>query len=95
MGVANADLPELPKEWRCTECGQSHEETALLTAPNPFDASDIISACPNCKNVGSFRLVCQVWGCEEEATCGRPRFRGFRYAHLCGTHFSEAEQNGT
>lgn len=87
--VVNADLPDLPKEWRCNECGQAHEESQLLTAPNPFAPTEEIYGCPNCKEIGSFRLICQVGDCENDASCGRARFRGFRYAHLCGVHFNE------
>lgn len=86
---ANSDLPDLPHWWRCNECGQAHEESTLLKAPNPFAPTDEMMGCPNCGEPNNFREVCQVGDCEEDATCGRPRFRGFRYARLCGRHFSE------
>ena len=91
---ANSHLPDLPQDWRCEECGQASEQSKILTAPNPFDPADTIFGCPNCKEVGSFRQVCQVKDCEDDATCGSPLFRGFRYAFLCGKHFGEAKKTG-
>ena len=83
-----ADLQDLPVTWRCTECGHVHENDALLVAPNPFDPEQTLTGCPDCKEIGQFREVCQAPGCRNDATCGKPNWRGFRYAHLCGTHYS-------
>ena len=87
--IANSDLPALPVLWRCNDCALVSEEMALLRAPNPFDTSEEILGCPKCKQVGSFREVCQVGMCESDATCGVPRFRGFRYARICNRHYQE------
>jgi len=74
------------KLWQCTECHIVTEEQALLQAPSPFDAEDILTACPQCKNVGDFTEICDEPGCSKAATCGFPAEAGYR--RTCGPHSS-------
>lgn len=57
------------KRWRCGSCGTITLEFALLTAQSPFDETDILTACPECKWVGDFDEICDEPGCTEEASC--------------------------
>lgn len=70
--------------YKCMECSNIHDETALLQAPNPFDATDTVCGCPSCKSVDSEVLVCDEPGCNKEASCGWQSPTGYR--HTCYEH---------
>jgi hypothetical protein len=62
------------QRWRCDYCGAVTLQPALLNAPSPFNADDILAACPNCKqcDVG-FTLLCDEPGCNRDGGgCGWP-----------------------
>lgn len=61
-----------PRLWLCKGCEWSGQSKDLLTAPSPFDSSDIMSACPNCKNYENLVNMCDEPGCRREAGCGFP-----------------------
>lgn len=58
--------------WRCLNCRLVSDDAALLRAPNPFDPTDMLTGCPECKSVEGFAQVCDEPGCGREATCGSP-----------------------
>jgi len=68
----------------CLECGWVGTYHDILSAKNPFQKGEII-ACPECKEIGHLSFVCEVDGCEKEATCGTPTKGG--YLRCCGEHF--------
>jgi hypothetical protein len=80
----------------CKECGWKNEHDEPLTAPNPFNSSDIITGCPACRCVNSITIACDAEKCWEIATCGRPirRRDGREYFGLCGKHYSQYEKEG-
>ncbi len=71
--------------YRCVNCDVISNESALLTAPNPFDATEIITGCPVCKSVDALVPVCDEPGCIKDVSCGWPSPAGYR--HTCGTHW--------
>jgi DNA-directed RNA polymerase subunit RPC12/RpoP len=86
-----SNLPEAPKAYLCTECGARVETADVLTAPNPFDPDDTISACPECRSIEQFARACTVPDCKNTVGCGVPGALGYRYAWLCGKHYREQE----
>lgn len=70
-------------ELLCRECGYLGFEA--LIAPNPFDKEDILEACPECLEINSLRMVCEIQGCKKEADCGTPTDKG--YVRCCGDHY--------
>ena len=70
-------------KWKCRECAVT--VTEYLTAPNPFDATDSIIGCPNCKCVDSLEGVCDEHGCNQISSCGFPTET--RYRRTCGKHY--------
>jgi len=71
----------------CDECGWAGKGSALLTAENPFVKNDVLSACPECKEL-DIRVCCEIEGCNKKATCGTPVKDG--YISTCGRHRPEA-----
>jgi hypothetical protein len=69
---------------KCTECNWIGQDNNLLSAPNPFNASEIIRGCPDCKSIESCNLVCDELGCKDFASCGTPTKNGYR--HTCWKH---------
>jgi hypothetical protein len=78
--------------WFCNRCEWSGQEKDLLTAPSPFDASDIMSACPDCKDYESIVNRCDEPGCRREAGCGFQVDGGYR--RTCYEHsvFARAQE---
>lgn len=79
------------REWKCRSCGAVSVETELLTAPSPFDSTDTLTGCPECKGCSDgFDLLCDEDGCADPAGCGWPtgnysdRWGGYR--NTCGKH---------
>ena len=69
---------------RCDECETMFDQKDLLEAPNPFDEGDLIFGCPECREVNSTTLLCEVEGCPSIASCGTPVAGG--YAQTCCKH---------
>lgn len=69
---------------RCDECNWRGQASEVLTAPNPFDESEDIEGCPNCKTIGELFVVCDEPDCWRNATCGTPTKNGYR--QTCGKH---------
>jgi hypothetical protein len=56
----------------------------VLSAPNPFDSEDVITGCPNCKEVNRLRSTCDEPNCWEADSMGIATPNGYRrtcYAH--------------
>lgn len=70
---------------QCDECELVLSDEQRLTAPNPFDSTEVIFGCPRCKNIGAFSRLCDMDGCESKVSCGFPTPDGYR--HTCGTHY--------
>ena len=69
-------------ESRCKWHGEANE---MLSATNPFEAGEMIYACPKCKEVGSIVTACDEPDCWSEAACGTPTDNGYRqtcYKHM-------------
>ena len=70
----------------CEECYSVIPARGLLDAPNPFDPTDRVFGCPDCKAVESTMLACYAEGCESAATCGSWHpdgiYRSTCYRHL-------------
>jgi hypothetical protein len=65
-------------------CNWRGMETELLTAQDPFDVEEILTACPRCKGIFELRIACDEPGCWYEVTCGTPTPNGYR--QTCGKH---------
>ena len=63
-------MPEQEQRWRCNYCGKISAESALLTAPSPFDEAVPLTACPHCRQVvdEELELICDHLNCEALAT---------------------------
>jgi hypothetical protein len=68
----------------CCECNWRGTASEVLTAPNPWDDTDEVVGCPNCKNVNTIVAACDVAGCWKDASCGTPTPTGYR--HTCFAH---------
>ena len=82
------------KQWCCKDCGAVTLEADLLTAPSPFDPSDVLQACPTCKTVNDFYEVCDEHGCTSVASCGYPagpEYGGYR--RTCFKHSQWAKSD--
>ena len=69
---------------RCIDCHNTHAENTLLTAPNPFDPTEIVTGCPTCKSIGGLVSVCDEPSCNKEVSCGWNSPAGYR--HTCYEH---------
>ncbi len=69
---------------RTCDCGWQGNWGDLLSAPSPFDADEMIFACPKCKAIDKTHAVCDEPDCWEPATCGTPTADGHRTT--CGGH---------
>lgn len=72
-------------KFRC-ECGWHGTEP--LTAPSPFDPTDRLIACPECKSGEGLTDACGVEGCwEGPTTNGGPNaLAGGEYIQACSKH---------
>ena len=68
----------------CINCRNISDEDKLLTAPNPFDNTDILVGCPICYFVEGFTELCDIPNCNEPAVCGYPTKDG--YVRTCSKH---------
>ncbi len=71
--------------WRCGDCYWTGVEKEMLRAPHPFDQTQQIDGCPECKAVDNFEMLCDVTGCKEIASCGWPSTAD-GYRHTCHKH---------
>lgn len=65
-------------------CGWHGQEEEVLQAPNPFDSTDTLQGCPECKSVETIFVACDEPDCWKQATCGTPTPSGYR--QTCGKH---------
>ena len=86
------DILVMPR-WKCKSCGVVSREIDLLTAPSPFDITDSLTGCPNCKSCSDgFDRLCDEDGCNDESHCGwstgdkSDRWGGYRIT--CGLHMA-------
>ena len=73
--------PEM--KWQCPHCSWLGKTEDMLEAPSPFDKTDTLIGCPQCKMVCEFINLCDE--CDKEATCGLPHPDG--YKRLCYDHY--------
>lgn len=80
----------LSERWRCHDCGAITPDAELLHAPSPFDPDDELTACPRCRGVAQFDLLCDEPGCDKVGSCGWPTphggYRRTCYQHATGLH---------
>ena len=76
----------------CTEgrCDWHGWDWEMLSAPDPFNDGDTISACPACREINSVVVACDEPECWKEATCGMPTKAGYR--QTCGKHRPREEE---
>lgn len=76
----------MTNRWQCNFCAHKLMSGEMLQAPSPFESSDILRACPRCKQCdeGFFQL-CDAPNCNQEATCGWPTTDG-GYRRTCYDH---------
>jgi len=53
----------------CKECKWIGTKNQMLKGKHPFEDNEIITGCPNCKEINSLRTKCMVEGCKEISTC--------------------------
>lgn len=70
----------------CTSCDWMGIESERLRCPNPFSSTtvDIIFGCPECYEVNTFEVLCDVEGCNLNPSIGKPTKEG--YKRLCWRH---------
>lgn len=68
----------------CEECGWEGLTDDMLSAQNPWDATETITGCPVCKQPNCLVKVCDEPGCWRKVTCGTPVKGGYR--NTCGVH---------
>jgi len=76
-------------KYVCASCDAKLLRSQLLEAPNPFDAEDTITGCPECKAVSDTWLACDEPECWRQADCGTPSLTGYR--RVCGEHYRKIE----
>ena len=71
---------------KCTNCLWKGDSTELMVAPNPFDDTDTLNACPRCKALeDEIDYCCEIPNCWAQSTCGTPLKNG-KYIRTCGKH---------
>lgn len=71
--------------WVCNTCNRMLKNVDFLKAMSPFCADDELWGCPYCKQCDEgFKMVCDVDGCHNIASCGWPSSQGYR--HTCHKH---------
>ncbi len=80
--------------FRCDECGWIGDESEIITAPNPFEALEVVSGCPRCKAVDQFTNTCDEPGCDKDAGCGWPTKDG-GYRRTCYEHSNNGKEKST
>lgn len=72
---------------RCLECAWKGKEGQVLKAPSPFEVTDEIEGCPECRDVNTINRICDEHGCWQFISCGTPTKTGYR--HTCGEHIPD------
>jgi hypothetical protein len=72
---------------KCKVCNWKGVASELLHSVSPFDKDEVITGCPECKEIGSSVSVCDFIDCWKEATCGTPTEDDYRWT--CGKHSRE------
>ena len=75
-----------PDKIICNECGWRGHSADVLTATSPFDAEDVLRACPKCLSIDRFDRLCDEPGCTRTVSCGTPTSDAHRYRSTCGEH---------
>lgn len=80
--------------WRCKSCDAVTLEPDLLTAPSPFDPTETLYGCPQCKQCGpGYDQLCDEIGCGDLVCAGVQivNASGGRdgYRLVCGKHAGE------
>jgi len=68
----------------CEQCQWQGTAAEVLVGPNPFDPTDKVTGCPNCKSVDSTFEACDEPECWSISSCGTPTPTGYR--RTCGKH---------
>lgn len=86
---------------KCDECNWFGKSDELLQAGNPFDFTEFIYGCPECKSIDCFTRVCEHEGCKSEASGGHPTVNGYAtfsgnlasngYIYTCYKHHPSKE----
>lgn len=79
-------------KMKCRECNWHGKNSEVLSAPNPFDPSNILIVCPTCKQVECLAVVCDEPGCWSEISCGTPT--ADEYRSTCGKHKPNVQIEG-
>ena len=71
------------QKYACENCLWDGLVCDLLSAPNPFEAGEMLYACPNCQAM-EVEAICDAVDCWRPVTCGTPTANGYR--HTCLEH---------
>lgn len=52
---------------RCKSCDWRGIDTDILVAPNPFEEGEFLYACPVCKSIDNYDVICNHEGCKNVA----------------------------
>ena len=66
------------------ECTWRGLEKDALKAPNPFEPTEIIYGCPECKEINTLVRACDEPRCWVQVSCGTPTKDGYR--STCSKH---------
>lgn len=69
---------------KCTKCYWKGKNQGILKAKNPFNPSELIQGCPQCRSVDTIIDVCDEPNCWLNISCGTPTKEGYR--STCGKH---------
>lgn len=64
MDIAGNVLPQMKRKCICTQCGWSGPIDGVLTTPNPFNPSSVITGCIRCFAINSM-VVQDASSCSE------------------------------
>lgn len=86
MPDSGMSMAELKRKWICLNCGRGCVDGEYLTAPDPFDSGETITACPHCREVEALESGCQAEGGYQRSSSGNPDVGGHRYVWACWKH---------
>ena len=69
---------------RCSECCWTGDRSAVLEGLNPFDSTQVVEACPDCKEINRLEIACHVSDCPKLGEYGAPTPDG--YVLSCHEH---------
>ena len=75
----------------CSECDWRGFAEDMLEAENPFEPDQMITGCPTCMSIDKEVRICDIKGCNREATCGTPVPDDREYVTSCGQHYQELQ----